>query len=94
VQHRIDALGGEDVFHRGAVAHVGVVERQARIGRELAQAREHRGFRIAEVVDHYGPVARPGEHDAGVRTDVAEAAGDQDIAGFPCCGLHFPTDSN
>src|SRR5437899_646580 len=49
---------------------------------EVAQGRGDRGLRIAEIVGDYEPVAGFGEGDAGVRADVAKAAGDEDRSLF------------
>src|SRR3981189_2027738 len=47
-------------------------------GREAADALEHAPLGIRQVVDDRQLVAGLGEHDAGVRADVPQPAGDED----------------
>lgn len=78
MQHRIDASSHEHFFQTAAVAQVGAMELD-RAARQLAQPLQNRWLGAREVIDDAEAVAPCGERDAGVRTDVAEAAGDEDL---------------
>ena len=77
MHHRVDRVRREDRFERGAVAQVGALEFDHGPGGEFADALEHRGLGVAEVVHDHQPIARRRERDAGVRSDVAESARDE-----------------
>jgi hypothetical protein len=80
VQYRADLAFGEDRSQRGAVAQICLMELD-RLSGQLTQPLQHRRLGVREVIDDGELVARRGERNAGVRTDVAEAAGDEDGLG-------------
>ena len=86
MHHRVDLLLLEQVLHGIAVAQVEQVELDALAGQFLDPA-ERVGARVAQVVQHHDLVARFQQFQAGVRADIAGAAGDQDAEG--CFGFGY-----
>src|ERR687895_91135 len=73
-------MRGEDPVQGAGIAQVRLVKLERGPRREAAQALEDDAFEIEEVVDDEEGVPRLGEGDAGMRADVAQAAGDEDVA--------------
>src|SRR3954471_7201559 len=99
MHHGLRLIGRHDALKRWAIAQVELMEGDARVRRECADAIEDLRLRVHQVVDAPQATARRREHDAGVRPDVAEAAGDEDRAGYAdtvsflsgMCASHFST---
>ncbi len=80
VDHRDDRVRREDTFERGRVAHVGLDE-DRRGPRDALDAPDRFALAVDEVVDDDRHEAGGQQFDAGVRADVAGAAGDEDVRG-------------
>ena len=78
----VEAVSTDVTFERRLLANVRAMEIQARARRELADAVENGRFRVAEIVDDADLVSRLREQDTGMRSDVAQPAGDEDAASY------------
>ena len=78
VEHRVDRVRPKDMVQCVGIAHVRAMQLDLCTGSKFAHALECRGLRIREVIDDDEPAATgPGERHAGMRTDIAQPAGDQ-----------------
>src|SRR5688500_2083735 len=85
---------GKNLFQRRSIPDIRLMEGDARPGCQFGYAFQHATLGVRQVVDDGEAVARLGERDAGMRADVAEAAGDeygffQFLSGM--CASHFAT---
>ena len=78
MQHRVDSLPGHRAIKRAAIADIHRVQLDFLPG-ELAQSLEDRRLRVREVGDDAHAMPRCCERDAGVRADIAESAGDENV---------------
>src|SRR5208282_492513 len=81
VDHGGDGMRSEDATQRSAVANVGALENR-RVTCDAADALDDERMTIDEIIDDDDAEASAEEFDAGVRTDISGATGDEDYAGF------------